>query len=256
MTDLRSVPDERIRIPKAAELVANTLRRRIVTEEYQPDELLPPEGALMASFSVARTTIRDAFRVLESEGLVVVRRGANGGARVKVPSVSMVSDNASVLLQFRGATLEDVHQGRMMVEVPVVGMLASKKANRRIVRELRAALVDEETAMADSGQLSLAEGRFHLRLVELADSPHHCHAERGDQSDHRSAGGEEHHSAGDRRGRSGGSRGGSPSGPRPVGGSDRSRGRRRKPRRYGVVICRARWTTCWIPRERPARSSS
>jgi DNA-binding FadR family transcriptional regulator len=171
MTDLRSVPDERIRIPKAAELVADMLRRRIVTEEYQPDELLPPEGALMASFSVARTTVRDAFRVLESEGLVVVRRGAGGGARVQVPSVSMVSDNASVLLQFRGATLEDVHQGRLMVEVPIVGMLASKKANRRIVRELRAALVDEETAIADSGQLSRAEGRFHLRLVELADSP-------------------------------------------------------------------------------------
>jgi DNA-binding FadR family transcriptional regulator len=171
MSDLRAASDERIRIPKAAELVANTLRRRIITGEYQPDELLPPEGALMASFNVARTTIRDAFRVLESEGLVVVRRGANGGGRVRVPSVSMVSDNASVLLQYRGATLEDVHEGRMMIEVPVAGMLASRKARERIVRELRDALAEEQESMADPVQLPRAEGRFHLRLIELANSP-------------------------------------------------------------------------------------
>lgn len=171
MIDLRAATDERIRIPKAAELVANTLRRRIITGEYQPDELLPPEGALMASFNVARTTVRDAFRVLESEGLVVVRRGANGGGRVRVPSVSMVSDNASVLLQYRGATLEDVHQGRLMVEVPVAGMLASRKARKRIVGELRAALAEEDTSLADPVELPRAEGRFHLRLIELADSP-------------------------------------------------------------------------------------
>ena len=163
--------DERIRIPKAAELVANTLRRRIITGEYQPEELLPPEGALMASFNVARTTVRDSFRVLESEGLVVVRRGAHGGGRVKVPSVSMVSDNASVLLQFRQATLEDVHQARMMVEAPVAGMLAGKRSKRRVVRELRAALKDEAAALHDTGRLARAEGRFHQRLVELADSP-------------------------------------------------------------------------------------
>ena len=69
-----------------AELVAETLRRRIVTGDYDADELLPPEGTLMSTFNVARTTIRDAFRMLESEGLIVVRRGAGGGARVRPPA--------------------------------------------------------------------------------------------------------------------------------------------------------------------------
>src|SRR5947208_1246209 len=57
----------KIRIPKAAELVADTLRRRIILGEYTLGELLPPEGTLMQDFDVARTTVRDAFRVLESE---------------------------------------------------------------------------------------------------------------------------------------------------------------------------------------------
>src|SRR4029077_18419179 len=83
-TRLMSATDH-IRIPKAAEMVADTLRRRIITGEYTPDELLPSETALMENFNVARTTVRDAVRILESEGLLVVRRGANGGGRVQVP---------------------------------------------------------------------------------------------------------------------------------------------------------------------------
>src|SRR6202023_3913855 len=84
------VSTDQIRIPKAAELVADTLRRRIIRGEYEPGQLLPAESALMASFDVARTTVRDAVRILESEGLLGVRRGANGGGRRQVPAGAMV----------------------------------------------------------------------------------------------------------------------------------------------------------------------
>ena len=57
--------------------------------------------ALMASFDVARTTIRDAFRVLETEGLLEVRRGGGGGGRVQAPGVGMVASYAALLLQYR-----------------------------------------------------------------------------------------------------------------------------------------------------------
>src|SRR5438270_13916287 len=82
--------NSKIRIPKAAELVADTLRRRIILRDYEPGELLPPEGTLMEDFDVARTTVRDAFRVLESEGLIEVRRGAGGGGRERAPAVGII----------------------------------------------------------------------------------------------------------------------------------------------------------------------
>jgi DNA-binding FadR family transcriptional regulator len=161
---------EQIRIPKAAELVADTLRRRIIVGEYDPNELLPPEGTLMANFNVARTTIRDAMRILESEGLLEVRRGANGGGRVQVPSVSMVANHAALLLQVRGTTLDDVHTARIMIETPIAGMLAERSADKEMLGQLREALAAEADALEDPVQLARAEGRFHQRLMQLAGS--------------------------------------------------------------------------------------
>ena len=160
--------DATIRIPKAAELVADTLRRRIVTGEYEADELLPPEGTLMSTFNVARTTIRDAFRMLESEGLIVVRRGAGGGGRVRPPGIGLVADYAGVLLQYRGATLADVHLARILVETPAARLLAEEHSNdKKVLARLRAALDEETAAMNDPAALTRAEGRFHQLIVEL-----------------------------------------------------------------------------------------
>ena len=156
----------KIRIPKAAELVADTLRRRIILREYSLGELLPPEGTLMEDFDVARTTIRDAFRVLESEGLLEVRRGAGGGGRVRAPGVGMISSYAALLLQFDGATLADVHLGRTLVEAPAAAMLAERRDNPAVVETLRATLDAEEQAAGDEA-LSLVEGQFHRLVVEL-----------------------------------------------------------------------------------------
>ncbi len=154
-----------IRIPKVAEVVANALRRQIVTGEYEVGEVLPNEGELMASFDVARTTIRDAFRVLETEGLLEVRRGAGGGGRVRAPGAGMVADYAALLLQFERATLEDVHTARTLIEAPAAGLLARARDPEAIAA--LQAILDEEVAAADEDDLIRAEGRFHRAIVEL-----------------------------------------------------------------------------------------
>jgi DNA-binding FadR family transcriptional regulator len=160
---------ERIRIPKVAEVVAQTLRRKIVVGDFQPGELLPPESDLMVTFDVARTTIRDAFRVLESEGLLEVRRGGGGGGRVRAPGIGFVASYAALLLQFEGATLDDVHLGRTFIEAPAVAMLADRHQEPGLLEALQKAL-DDEAASADEIELAQAEGRFHRLVVDLTEN--------------------------------------------------------------------------------------
>jgi DNA-binding FadR family transcriptional regulator len=61
------------------ELVADQLRKAIILGRFLPGQRLPPERDLASQLGVSRTTVREAVRVLEGEGLVVSRRGATGG---------------------------------------------------------------------------------------------------------------------------------------------------------------------------------
>src|SRR5437868_735380 len=56
--------------------VTAELVERIVRGVHPPGTPLPPEPALCETFSVSRTVIREAMKVLQEKGLVQVRQGS------------------------------------------------------------------------------------------------------------------------------------------------------------------------------------
>jgi DNA-binding FadR family transcriptional regulator len=150
-----------VRVPKTAELVASHIRRRIVLGELHQGDALPPEGALMEEFTISRPTLREAFRILESEGLITVRRGARGGARVQEPSADVAARYAGLVLQHRDTTVADVLDARVIVEAPAARMLAERRNRASIANRLQELLDAVDPAEA---------GRFHefnALMVEL-----------------------------------------------------------------------------------------
>src|SRR5690606_34497762 len=109
-------PTHHVHLPKTAELIAGQLRRQIVTGELKEGDALPPEASLLDAFAVSRPTLREAFRVLEAEGLISVRRGAHGGARVQTPSSRVAARYAGLVLQAQSTTLADVLDARTLLE--------------------------------------------------------------------------------------------------------------------------------------------
>jgi DNA-binding FadR family transcriptional regulator len=159
-----------VQLPKMANMVAADLREQIIEGVLNEGDPLPPEDQLMEHARVARTTVREALRILESEGLLVVRRGARGGARIRTPSVSNVARYIGLVLQCEGATLRDVYDARLMLEAPAAGLLARADDRGDIVAALREALADEEEVLENPVELSRAYGRFHQLLVQLSGS--------------------------------------------------------------------------------------
>jgi DNA-binding FadR family transcriptional regulator len=159
-----------VHLPKMADIVAGDLRQQIIEGGLQEGDPLPPEDQLMEHAGVARTTVREALRILESEGLLSVRRGAGGGARIKGPSVGNVARYIGLVLQSQGATLQDVYDARLMLEAPAAGMLARIPDRDAVVSALRAALDDEEAVLGEPSELSHAYGRFHQLIVSLTGS--------------------------------------------------------------------------------------
>jgi DNA-binding FadR family transcriptional regulator len=83
-TEAYPATQERLRLPKAGELVARHLRNRIIRGELPEGTMLPSEHDLIRQFGVSRPTLREAIRVLESEQLLEITRGLHGGARVLI----------------------------------------------------------------------------------------------------------------------------------------------------------------------------
>jgi DNA-binding FadR family transcriptional regulator len=148
-----------------AELVARSLRRQIVQGDLSEGDPLPPESELMRQFGVSRPTLREAFRVLESENLIIIRRGARGGARVLAPSADVAARYAALLLQFRGATLVDVYRAREIIEPPMVRLLAEKRTQAQL-KDVRARL--EADARAGTGEPHPVDAKtsIHRMLIK------------------------------------------------------------------------------------------
>jgi DNA-binding FadR family transcriptional regulator len=110
---------------KAAALAADELRRRIATGELAPGDRLPSEDGLMAEFDLARTTLREALRILESEGLITVQRGRRGGPRVTRPPIDNLARGLALHLQMEGTTLRDLDTARQVIEPVLAANMAS-----------------------------------------------------------------------------------------------------------------------------------
>jgi DNA-binding FadR family transcriptional regulator len=155
------------RVPKTAELVAHHLRKRIVRGDLKEGESLPSETALTAQFGVSRPTLREAFRVLEAEQLITVRRGAKGGASVHAPSANMVARYAGFFLEHAGTTLAEVFDARTAIEAPAAGMAATR-CTAGDVERLRAGAADCERVGEDGRLLAQHFSDFHALVVELS----------------------------------------------------------------------------------------
>jgi DNA-binding FadR family transcriptional regulator len=161
-----------VRAPKTSELIAAQLRRQIVRGAVRPGEKLPPETRLMEHFGVSRPTIREAFRILETERLIVVRPGSRGGALVVAPDPAVAARYVGLLLQLQGATIADVYEARKVAEPVCAGMLATCRTVQDIA-DLTAVIAETESAIeAAGGQLpdpaewSRLSHRFHELIME------------------------------------------------------------------------------------------
>ncbi|CAN5274856.1 FCD domain-containing protein [soil metagenome] len=162
---IRELPQ--LRIPKASELVASHLRRRIINQELSDGEFLPSEAEVMQAFQVSRPTLREAYRILENEGLLSVRRGASGGARAHQPTPDAAARCAAAVLQTRRTSLRDVFAARTLLEGPAARIVALDHTPDAI-RQLDELNAQSGMHTGDPRKQLAVHHRFHNTMVRLA----------------------------------------------------------------------------------------
>ena len=162
---LMSAPPN-VHVPKVAELVAAHLRWRIVSGELADGDALPRESDLLAEFGVSRPSLREALRVLETEGLVRIRRGNVGGAIVRRPTASSAAYHLSLTLRVNEVTHDDLAVARLAVE-PICAALAAGVPDRHAIADELTRLVDESERCVTTAEFTESAHEFHRRLTEL-----------------------------------------------------------------------------------------
>lgn len=156
-----------LRQPRLAEIVAARLRDDILTGKLKEGDSLPRQEDLFTEFRVSPPAVREAMRILETEGLLTVRRGNVGGAVVHLPTAERTAQMISMVLQTRGATPGDVSGALSQIE-PTCARLCAGREDREteVVPHLRAAIEAQRAEFDDVARYDANARAFHETLVE------------------------------------------------------------------------------------------
>ena len=121
MTAPRATPlsDGRVQLQRAADVVADRIRELIVSGELADGERLPRLDLLLDEFGISGPSMREALRMLESEGLITVQRGSVGGAIVHRPSYKAAAYTMALVLRSRDTEVADVAESLALLELNV-----------------------------------------------------------------------------------------------------------------------------------------
>ena len=154
---------------KLAEHIAEQLRGQIIRRELADGDYLPVEVDLCAHFGTSRPTMREAFRILEAEGLLQIRRGGRFGPRVQAPDSAVTAKSLGLLLQHQHVDLSAVYDTFLEIVPRAAARLARSHTDEDLeaLREQR----DRVASAGDEGRDFLEESTaFILLVVDRAEN--------------------------------------------------------------------------------------
>jgi len=153
--------------PRVAEMVADILRGRIVDGELADGAFLPKQDDLIAEFRVSRPSIREAMRILETEGLIRVRRGNVGGAEVHAPKAAPAAYMLGLVMQSQHVTLTDLASALRILEPACAALCAERDDRDEQVLPRLTQLNDQAEKNVDDGPaFTRAARRWYDEMVE------------------------------------------------------------------------------------------
>lgn len=106
------------------------VKQAILDGVYKPGDKLSPEVEIAQQYGVSKVSVREALSELESEGLIVKKRGVFGGSFVAEPGVEKMVDVVTNAFLFGGVTVTDLAEFRQILE-PGLARLAAKRRTEK-----------------------------------------------------------------------------------------------------------------------------
>lgn len=146
---------------RAYEAIVDQVEEALVRGTLRPGHRLPSERNLMTQFGVSRSTVREALRVLESDGLIRSRPGDPRGAEVLPYSPGGLRKSVLRLARVDELSLGELLQFRMILE-GAVNRIAAQRCTPEHVAAMEAAIAAMKAAIEiGHPEFSEADIAFH-----------------------------------------------------------------------------------------------
>jgi DNA-binding FadR family transcriptional regulator len=164
-----SPPPWVLRPANLASAVAAELVERIVRGVHPPGTALPPEPVLCETFSVSRTVVREAVKMLQEKGLVQVRQGS--GTTVTSPTMWNMLDElvlqASIANEEKLDILDDLVVTRRLLESDMANV-AARVATADVIERLGTFVDEMDGLVGDHVAYANHDRAFHDVIMQAS----------------------------------------------------------------------------------------
>jgi GntR family transcriptional repressor for pyruvate dehydrogenase complex len=148
--------------------VVDEIEGLMASGQLVPGAKLPPERQLAETLGVSRTVVREATHILTARGLLESRHGY--GTIVRQVNRDALVAPLGWLMQANGATLDDLHGVRSILEIEIVRLAAVQASEADIVR-LGDIVAQMQRCQDDVVSFVALDGDFHQALSETTHNP-------------------------------------------------------------------------------------
>jgi GntR family transcriptional repressor for pyruvate dehydrogenase complex len=149
------------------EEVVSQIHELIREGKFRAGDQLPSERELAETFKVSRTSVREALRALETQGLTVSRTGM-GNFVADLPVESLVAPLARLLIQEKTA-LADIFELRKLIE-PHIAALAAERATKKDIERMKKILEKQSDAVSRGGTGVEADAELHFAIGQATQN--------------------------------------------------------------------------------------
>lgn len=155
---------------KAAEEVARDIVHDIIEQNMAPGDPLPNEAEMIEQYRVSRESLREGLRLLETQGLIVIRRGPRGGPLVGGVDPANLGRVATLYYQMARATYQELLDAWVLGEV-LVAERAARNPDSAARQKLMEPYVNDRPSDPEGlDEFVTMHTGFHAMLAQLMEN--------------------------------------------------------------------------------------
>jgi GntR family transcriptional repressor for pyruvate dehydrogenase complex len=147
--------------------IVSQVREDLFEKRLKPGDFVGTENELAARYGVSRIVARDALRTLAALGIVDIRMGKGGGARIAPGNPRLFAEALAVQLDLIGVSAGEVLDAQRAIET-LAAELAAQNATASDIARLRRLIVEAEACITDHDAYTRSSLEFHLAVVEAS----------------------------------------------------------------------------------------